>query len=133
MQHLTRAALNDHPPVLRSETVTVRWTDRDGLRREAQVSVVEMSVADRTRFDEVVLKLANESEDTQQGVREALAIACTRDADGRPLWTPDDAARLSGYGNAFLEPIVAVAQKLNPFDSFEDLAKNSAKTTAAAS
>lgn len=133
--HLSKDLLQQHAPRLSEETVTVRWTDQDGQRQSAQVLVVEMTVADRTRFDQMVVEHAGESADSAEGIRQALAIICARTPDREPIWSPEDFETVSGYGSGFVEPIVNAAQRLNGVsdNDIEELAKNSSETTAAAS
>lgn len=128
MQYLSKATLAEHPPKTRSEEVTVCWLDTQGQKHIAKVTVIEMTVADRTRFDESLLQFQDGETDSgaAAGVREALVIACTRGEDGLPLFSSDDARSISEYGTGLIEPIVNVAQRLNKISSndLEELAKN---------
>lgn len=138
MQYLTRETLDANPPRLGSEEVTVRWTDDSGNLCRAKVIVVEMSVEDRSRFDRMVIdyhqaRLSDaeeDGEDSSEGVRQALAIACARTPERAPIWTPDDIETVSAYGSGFIEPIVNAAQRLNHVTDLDidDLAKNSEAT-----
>lgn len=123
MKTLTRKLLDKHRPGLTTETVQVIWTDQKGRRHVAQVTVSEMTVADRAKFEQAMLVSGEEGTGI---IREALAIACARDEAGQPLWTYDDLGTLSGYGSGFLEPIVAAAQRLNMVQDQDiaELAKN---------
>lgn len=123
MKSLTRKLLNKHQPGLATLLVPVVWTDQQGRRHAAQVTVTEMTVADRAKFETAMLASGEQGTGI---IRESLAIACARDAAGQPLWTYDDLGTLSGYGSGFLEPIVAAAQRLNMVQDqdIEELAKN---------
>lgn len=125
MTPFKREDLTKHPPVLRREDVTVQWTDDSGEVQARTVTVTELTVAERNRFEDSFSEGASFADEARQ----RLVIA-TAKCDSGPLFTDADFDLISGLGAGFVEPIVNAAMRLNKIGQkdLEDLGKNSQPT-----
>lgn len=90
-------------------TVEVEMPEWDGV-----VILREMTGAARDRMENEIAKRRNGNAINMEGLRPMLIILCAVDAEGKPLFTEDDATWLNEEKSATaIERLFDVAQKLN--------------------
>lgn len=126
---LTAEYLQENAPQLGSEIVDVTWTDQNGQQHQAKVNVIEMTVAEKSRFEK-----SYDSESEEDQFRERLVIAVSHDGERKPIFSEEHLAFLSGIGSGIVEPIIKAASKLNGSpESLEETGKNSETTSDSSS
>lgn len=116
------------PPKLAEEVVKISWRHpKSGKPVERQVIVRERTVATKTAFEIAIVKNGVVDE---QKIREATVVADSFSPDGMPVFTPEDAAIIAGYGAGIFEPIIEASLRLSKTnkEDLADLAKKSAAT-----